>query len=342
MAADLPANPERAPVRFRYLTPEDYLDLVRLGPATVLAAIVHGDMALPAAPWPQIRSGHKPLEAAARVEVLSGTGPVTYDARGGFETSRDGRLFFACRSLADIADRDMASQAEAFYLDLVALVREAGYPEFLRIWNIVGDINGKGDGLERYRRFCLGRHEALNRAAPELAGRYPAASGVGNSGGGLTVYLLAAREPGRCIENPRQVSAFRYPSQYGPRSPSFARALVKAWDEGTQLFLSGTASIVGHETRHAGDLEAQVDETLANVRALVAAAERTAGTALRPAPGRAVFKAYLRRHEDYARVRRRLEQHLVPGLELLYLRADICRSDLLFEIDGSLFRSVPG
>ena len=61
-----------------------------------------------------------------------------------------------------------------------------------------------------------------------------------------------------------------------------------------ELVGSGTSSIVGHESRHDGDLQAQIDETLANLREL----HRTGG-----GTGRAeVIKVYLRERAGGAAV----------------------------------------
>ena len=61
------------------------------------------------------------------------------------------------------------------------------------------------------------------------------------------------------VENPRQVSAYRYPPTYGPRvADLLARGAGRTSAAATiALFISGTASIVGHETVHQGDVRAQ-------------------------------------------------------------------------------------
>jgi chorismate lyase/3-hydroxybenzoate synthase len=202
------------------------------------------------------------------------------------------------------------------------LFREAGGLHLIRLWNHIAGLN-EGDGdAERYRRFCIGRHDAFTAAGWSKL-RFPSASGVGMSGGSLAVYALAADEEGVQIENPRQVSAYEYPREYGPRSPSFARATVAAG----LLLTAGTSSVVGHLTAHADDVEAQLEETLVNLDAVA----RAGG-----APGLATFdrlKIYLRRRADYAAVAARLEREL-PGAQKLYLQSDICRGDLLVEIEG--------
>ena len=81
------------------------------------------------------------------------------------------------------------------------------------------------------------------------------------------MYCLSARQPGSPLENPRQVSAWRYPRQYGPQAPSFARGMLAAPGSSLPLLLSGTASVVGHATLHGEDTLRQLEETFANLDA---------------------------------------------------------------------------
>jgi len=205
--------------------------------------------------------------------------------------------------------------ARDVYARVIDEVRKAGYPYFLRMWNHVGSLNEIERGLERYQRFCAGRHDAFIEAGYHHDVDLPAASAVGTPGRGLVTYYLAAREPGVQIENPRQVSAYRYPSQYGPKSPSFSRATI--WRD--TVFVSGTSSVVGHETVHAGDVVAQLEETLRNIAMLV------------PLASVAAAKTYIRRPADYPLLAERLAAVFPVNL---YLEADICRPDLLLEIEA--------
>jgi chorismate lyase/3-hydroxybenzoate synthase len=203
-----------------------------------------------------------------------------------------------------------------------SLFRAAGDFHLVRVWNHIGRLN-EGDGdEERYRHFCVGRHDAF-AAVGWSKEHYPSASGIGMRDGALAIYALAARDAGVHVENPRQVSAYDYPRQYGRRSPSFARATMAAG----LLMTAGTSSVVGHETMHAGDIEAQLDETLVNLDALAHAAG---------APGLIAFdrlKVYHRRRSDYPVVAARLDREL-PRAQKLYLESDICRGALLVEIEA--------
>lgn len=205
------------------------------------------------------------------------------------------------------------------YRGVIADVRDAGYPYFVRMWNYVGGINERDGGRERYQLFCAGRHDAFVAAGYHHDVDLPAASAVGMAGRGLITYFLAAREPGVQVENPRQVAAYNYPPQYGPKSPSFSRATV--WND--TVFVSGTSSVVGHASVHQGDVLKQLEETLRNIEAVLSQTGRTLANVVSA-------KTYLRDAADYDLVSARLADVFE---ENLYLEADICRSDLAIEIE---------
>lgn len=208
------------------------------------------------------------------------------------------------------------------YAELIERVRREGFPYFIRMWNHVGDINEDEGDRERYKLFCAGRHDAFVDAGYHHDVDLPAASAVGMRGRGLVTYFLAAREPGEQIENPRQVAAYDYPPQYGRKSPSFSRATV--WN-GT-VFVSGTSSVVGHATVHAGDVEKQLEETLRNLDIVIARAIE--GGSLENV---VAAKTYIRHAEHYEQIARGLEGVFARNL---FVEADICRADLLLEIEA--------
>ena len=152
------------------------------------------------------------------------------------------------------------------YADLFAVLSASPSPHLLRLWNHFADMNLETGGIERYRQFNAGRQQAFTDAGRSAFVGAPAACALGTSSGPLQVYFLAGPQPPLAIENPRQVSAYDYPTRYGARSPTFSRAALAAVGGGRQaLFISGTASIVGHETRHLGDVRRQTEESLANI-----------------------------------------------------------------------------
>ncbi|MEJ8794802.1 endoribonuclease L-PSP [Trinickia caryophylli] len=245
----------------------------------------------------------------------------------------------------------------ATYLAYEAIFRmldALGIRHLLRIWNVVPAINAEQFGSERYRQFNTGRQRAFMACGRPVVDSVPAASALGApvsiEGDAppsmpLAVSFLATRSPSDAIENPRQVSAYRYPREYGPSAPTFARAAAwrGACRPGTApaLFVSGTASIVGHETVHRGDAMAQLRETLANIDAVLAqAAQGNLGNATL---ADLAYKIYVRDPDD-ADTLAAIDEVLCARCgfppRVLYLHADICRADLLLEIEASTGHGV--
>jgi chorismate lyase/3-hydroxybenzoate synthase len=164
----------------------------------------------------------------------------------------------------------------------------------------------------------------------------PAATAIGRCDDArvLQIYWLAAAAPGTPVENPRQLSAYRYPRAYGPQPPSFARAMLPPTASRMPLLLSGTASVVGHASQHEGALLAQLDETFANFDALLVAA-RQQQPALPPAFGSGTrLKVYVRDRADLATVAHALDVRFGTRVPRIVLHAAICRRELCVEIDG--------
>jgi chorismate lyase/3-hydroxybenzoate synthase len=132
---------------------------------------------------------------------------------------------------------------------------------------------------------------------------------------------------GKQIENPRQTSAFRYPREYGPSSPSFSRATLY----GETLFVSGTAAIVGHQTQHPHAVLPQALAMIENVQALLA----NAGAG-RWQPQ--TLRLYLRDAANAAPVTAAVHAAFGDHAPLLVVEGDVCRRDLLVEIEGVFTR----
>ena len=275
-----------------------------------------------------------PLEplGEAVAEVWESSFAVRPLSRDGIALSANDQILFAA-AVSPLEGTAIDTLARQMYLRLFDAIREAGYPHPLRVWNHVPAINAHCDGLEQYQRFSVGRFDALTDLGFRFDDDLPAASAIGTSGNHFAVYLLAARDSGLQVENPRQVSAFRYPDRYGPRSPSFSRATLKRWAGGFQLFVAGTASIVGHESRHQVELLTQLDETLRNLDLVISEGGRRLGKPLGLSDA-AALKVYLRHGEDYERVARALAPRIAADASVIYLRADICRRELLLEIEA--------
>ena len=257
-------------------------------------------------------------------ELWQTPAPVVTGWQDGIGYGQGPDLLFAHLLLLDPGTVDLADLAERAYTQLLAFIRARGFPHPLRMWNVLARVHDCNRGLERYRAFCVGRDRAL-RLAGLAPTRFPAATAVGAATSGLLVYLFAGRTPGLAVENPRQVSAWRYPARYGPRPPSFARGLHYPANGSGCFFISGTASVVGHRSLHPGDLGRQLRETLNNLEVLTDAA----GVG-RPS----LLKVFLRDPRHLEQTRAGLRHWAPTGTPVLYLHAQVCRAELEIEIEG--------
>lgn len=275
----------------------------------------------------QVRIPLQPLAASAPLEYWSVAAEVAcgHDRELGWTTGGGWRLTIV--ELDEIQSGGIEAAAERAYDTVLEHVTHVPEHHLHRIWNYLGAINEGEADLERYRLFCNGRARGMLTHGLR---HYPAATAIGHRGPGglLQVYALSATVPGIALENPRQVSAWQYPRQYGPTSPSFARAMQLP--DGS-LAISGTAAVIGHASRHHDDVTAQADEAFANLGALLASANLPAFDARSP------LKVYVRNAGDVEAVQAALARHLDPAVPRVLLQGDICRSELLVELDGWRF-----
>ncbi len=263
--------------------------------------------------------------------------PVTRGEAHGWTYARaEPGLVFAARHIDDGEDPGtpgaIQQAALAAYTGLFALQRELGLRHVQRIWHWLSAVTaGDGDD-ERYKRFCRGRAEALDLPGHDMTTLPPATLVAGHCRG-VRLHVLLGDRPVTPIENPRQVSAYDYPRQYGERAPAFARAGRVELGGTPYLLISGTASIVGHKSRHIGDVAAQTHEALDNVAAVMANAD-----AWDPATGLAALeclKAYIRVPGDATTIQA-IAKARAPGVPIALLHAPLCREELLVEFEAQM------
>ena len=249
---------------------------------------------------------------------------VEHGESNGCHWRRSENLQFASITIEIGNGDDYQEIAYAAYHQLLSFIEQSPLTEFVRFWNYIPHINlGEGDS-ENYRRFCNGRLQAFNQHSVD-ASQFPAASAVGHFTDSITLCALTSNQQPAHHTNPRQVDAFKYPRQYGPSSPSFARATTLRLNQQRLCFISGTASILGHRSVHQGDLLLQLHTTNDNILYLL---EQTnfSRESVR------TLRVYLRDPDDHIKCHQAIES-LFPATEIIYAHADICRADLLIEIE---------
>jgi enamine deaminase RidA (YjgF/YER057c/UK114 family) len=287
-------------------------------------------------------------ESRALCEVWRSRQPVDSGTRGRVRYARSADMLFGCITVPEPQGSDAAPDnhpplyraTTQAYAEILGTLDALGYPHLIRVWNYVPEINRDTHGVERYRQFNSARQAALLAGGRPVTGNVSAACALGAAvGSPLVVYFLASHTAPTYVENPRQVAAYNYPLQYGTRSPVFSRATVHHATDGMTLFISGTASIVGHQTVHAGDTAAQTRETLVNIQALLEEANRVTGTVGFTLDALAC-KVYVRHPADLPIIQAELRAALGPLARPVFLQADICRRDLTVEIEATAMISA--
>ena len=234
------------------------------------------------------------------------------------------RIASRCIAADDLRGQALTDAAREVFL--AALTELPGGP--CRVWTFLPRPTDRDDdSFQRYMRFNTGRTEAY-RGMAEQVRVLPAATCVGHAGNDLVVHALWLDGTFKAVENPRQRPAWLYSDRFGPVPPAFTRATRT---DGL-LFASGTASVIGEESMHHGQLEAQFDESVRNLAAL---ADAGGGDGAWRA-----LQIYVRDAADLDRVEVLAKDRFGDRVERI-LHAPICRHELLLEIEGICRASKP-
>lgn len=261
-------------------------------------------------------------------EVLPAPG-ARIRREGGFRLLDDGRSLFG--AVAGMPGEPPEAAANRLYRDILQI---CGSRRLYRVWNYIPAINEEPDGFENYRAFNRGRRNAFHaRFGADFARHLPAASALGIEGDRMAVAFAAGSAAPRHFENPEQTCSWDYPDEFGPVPPAFARGTAVATPDYRIWYLSGTASIKGHETKGTR-FDEQFRLALDNVRLMF-------GRMGVPDSACPAWKIFLRRREDLAACREAFARAF-PGHEAgtMFLRTDICRSCLLVEVEAAIHLPV--
>jgi chorismate lyase/3-hydroxybenzoate synthase len=336
---------DRVPLRLIYAPDTDEFDSKQYG------RYVLGEIRFESTPTTAPQEDIDHLRVCVSMPQLSGpqikeywlsSTPVVYRRQADIRFGVNDQVLFGCAHFTlPATGGSLEAQIQDRYEAMLELLQSEGYPHLVRVWNYLPRIGDDIEGMECYRRFCRARHHAFEAFYEELIPNLPATSVLGTSGTDLQMVFLASQSSPYHYENPRQVSAYYYPQKYGPKSPLFARATLLRWDHEDTLFISGTASIVGHESRHWGDARAQAEEILRNIEALISHVSQSIKMVTPGLSGIRHLRVYLRHSSDLGTVRQIVEGRLGAPAEVVYLQAGICRRELLVEMEALLGLKKP-
>lgn len=235
----------------------------------------------------------------------------------------------------------IADTAYQIYHELFTLLEQYSGYTLLRVWNYIPNIlkeNCTFSNANNYQQFNAGRFKAFKEIYPALD-RIPAASAVGVDGEKVRIEFLAVKSEVVFLENKDQVPSKDYSEKYGILPPLFSRGAIYKNINQTILITSGTASVVGEDSKYM-DLYDQVNQSIQNLRVLGSQFNLKSyaidyGFALEDA---VLLRIYYKHDADRPFLQKYLRKIVSPDCKLSFMKADICREELLVEIEGVLIK----
>ena len=225
------------------------------------------------------------------------------------------------------------------------LFRSVDFPinSIVRQWNYIENILGFDGEKQRYQEFNNVRSGIYGHSF--LGKGYPAATGIGMNQGGIIIEFIAIQSDRlitSAIDNPEQIAAHSYSKNVlvGEEcvlktTPKFERARYLELFDKKIIFISGTASIRGEHTVGDGDPAIQTEVTIDNIKQLYSdkVLSKISNGDLVAKYGHA--RIYVKDRKDFAAIKKTFRLHF-GNLPVVYIVADICRPDLLVEIEGKV------
>jgi enamine deaminase RidA (YjgF/YER057c/UK114 family) len=225
-----------------------------------------------------------------------------------------------------------AEQARAVFEKMEGALHEVGmtFNDVVRTWFYNDDVAPWYPDFNRVRTTFFRERRLLD-------GLLPASTGVGVRNGArgvVTGGLLAVKAKSDAVRrmawsSPLQPSAVEYGS-------SFSRVVELTFPDHRRVLVSGTASIDpdGRSAR-LGDVAGQMAVTMQVVRVILQSRGMDWGDVSRGI-------AYFKRPEDVPEFEDYCERQGPANLPVLRVKADICRDELLFEIEVDAIRVIGG
>ncbi len=247
---------------------------------------------------------------------------------------------------------DTRSAAEAAFEQMKAILDAEGmsFNNLVRQWNYIGNILEEKNGLQNYQIFNEVRGEYYRKY--RTVHGYPAATGIGMKLGGVTIDFCAVMTNEKVmvkpIENPNQINAYEYGQQVlkggsgkgksVKHPPKFERALFLKENFKSTLLISGTASIIGQDTIGIDDVEKQTRITIENINKLTE--QRRNGQNIVNTDtewGKYILlRVYIKNQSDFSKVKMICAEQF-PFVPAIFIESDICRDNLLVEIETEFF-----
>ncbi|WP_294177618.1 hypothetical protein [Coprobacter sp.] len=218
----------------------------------------------------------------------------------------------------------------------------------VRQWNYIEQITAFDGEHQHYQDFNDARSFFYNYSQwPE---GYPAATGIGTACGGIVVDINAVYADDAsinidAIDNGWQIAAHAYsqgvllgekdPRFQNKTTPKFERAKRVKQEEYEIVYVSGTAAIRGEESLLGVGIEKQAQTTVENIDYLISRENmQKQGVPLFGSSYKLKNCRVYLKDVSFMEKARMVIERLYPDVESIFLLADVCRDELLIEIEG--------
>lgn len=228
------------------------------------------------------------------------------------------------------------------------------FNNIVRQWNYVGNILNKVLHKNVYRQH----YQMFNETRSDYYGKFrqttffPAATGIGMTNNGVSIDCMAIKNNNKEVQiiplsNPGQRESYEYKQEVlvgAPaenrsqnQAPQFERAMLLCHNDKAKIYISGTASIIGQKTVGIDDIEEQTRITIDNINKLVAPENiKKHYPAIKYIPQTySYIRVYIKNKTDYRKVKDICSQ-IYGNTPATYIVADICRDNLLVEIEAEM------
>jgi len=275
---------------------------------------------------------------------------VTYKSLSGVNYTvieyRGYKTVHAAGMMGTVEDSITEASVRAFETIMKILKQEGlSIQHIIRQWNYIEDIAIVEDpeAPQNYQDFNDVRARYYDQV--QFNQGYPAATGIGQNTGGVIIGFIAISDSDiisiKPIANPGQIDAHKYSKlvlegkSEQKCTPKFERAKLVSIGKGNYIYVSGTASILGEKTVHVGDAEKQTLTTIDNIKRLFSKKnQEQLGLDFDVSKIRfSHLRVYVKHEEDIPAVQKVCDAEL-NCKSSLFLESDVCREDLLVEIEG--------
>ncbi|MBA7529000.1 hypothetical protein ES705_21192 [subsurface metagenome] len=224
------------------------------------------------------------------------------------------------------------------------------FSNIVRQWNFIENITHIPDKRQNYQHYQIFndvRSDYYNKS--KFIHGYPSATGIGTDICGVVINFIAISAAKNMkivpVMNPGQIDAHKYSQKVlvgsevykreEKSSPKFERGKLVRTDEGTKIYISGTAAIIGENTVFPTDVEKQTMATIKNIKKLVESESISKLDDIQSVEkiNYSYVRSYVKHKKDIDIVKRLCEKHIRSEC-FQYLISDICRDNLLVEIEG--------